>query len=159
MSQPLANGEIQHDGDTQEEQPLDRNHDAANCLDIPPTSTAEPGSLQRLLQKEGPNARNVVSWLVPNLVGVGHGGSCGGGLAVDARNGDATGGLRSDRSRETSRERDHGRCVPGNKTPQVTRCLVCQQTKIPTCTSTQSHSVVTNVFASRIWTSHQRSVS
>eukprot|EP00752_Nemacystus_decipiens_P012178 g10796.t1 len=43
-----------------------------------------PGSVQRLLEKEGPDARNVVSWLVRNPCGSGGGGGGGGG-AVDAR--------------------------------------------------------------------------
>lgn len=40
----------------------------------PPSGRHNLGSLQRLLEKEGHDARNVVSWLVPNRTGGGGGG-------------------------------------------------------------------------------------
>lgn len=82
-------------------------------IEMPPPEPVErsgsrPGSVQRLLEREGHDARNVVSWLVPNRTGSG---GAEGGLLVDARAGGTVGrSHQSDtRSRETSRERDHGR--------------------------------------------------
>lgn len=74
-------------------------------MNMPPPGP-RPGSVQRLLEKEGHDARNVVSWLVPNRTGA------GGGLVFDARTcgGGIGRGHRGEReSREASRERDHGR--------------------------------------------------
>lgn len=108
-------------------------------LDMPPPNppssgpkVAQRGSVQRLLEEEGHDARNVVSWLVPNLTnGTGGGGGSSGGVIVDAHGeavrggGGAVGrswgaqqhqqqqqsrGWRGERpSREGSREREHGR--------------------------------------------------
>lgn len=92
---------------------VDKEMSGGANVDMPPPEPVErsgsrPGSVQRLLEREGHNARNVVSWLVPNRTG---GGGAGGGLLVDARTGGTAGrGQRGEtRSRETSRERDHGR--------------------------------------------------
>lgn len=86
-------------------------------VDMPPPEP-RPGSVQRLLEKEGHDARNVVSWLVPNRTG-GNGGVVGGlvgtgGAVLDARvagGGNNIRGQRGDRQqrRETSTERDNGR--------------------------------------------------
>lgn len=100
-------------------------------LDMPPPSSGpppRPGSVQRLLEKEGPDARNVVSWLVPNHTngGGGSGGRGGGGggvmdvrgQAVEGAGGVVAGGgmaapqqqqqhRHRGASREGSREREH----------------------------------------------------
>lgn len=101
------NDHEQHD----EQQSCDEEVEAEGEDDDEVTGASGPmgGSLQRLLQKEGPDARNVVSWLVPNLTGGGVGGSSVGGLAMDARSACPPGGTRGEDSTETSRERDHGR--------------------------------------------------
>lgn len=77
------------------------------AVDTPPRCP-NPGSVQRLLEKEGQNARNVVSWLVPNRTS---GGGCG-SLVFDSRTpgGMTQKGQRGDREgQETSREREIGR--------------------------------------------------
>lgn len=55
----------------------------SRCIhaDMPPLPSErhKPGSLKRLLEKEGHDARNVVSWLVPNSTGGGGGEGKGGG--------------------------------------------------------------------------------
>lgn len=94
-------------------------------IDMPPRHP-QSGSVQRLLEKEGHDARNVVSWLVPNRTASGGGGACassvsGGTLPCtsggmfDARLGGRASyrvaGQRGERgSRENSRERENGRC-------------------------------------------------
>lgn len=83
---------------------------SAVAFDTPPRCP-NPSSVQRLLEKEGQNARNVVSWLVPNRTSGGGGGGCG-SLVFDSR---TTGcmahkGQRGDREgQEASREREIGR--------------------------------------------------
>lgn len=102
-----ANAQQEHSEENHDEQQLP----AGVHVDMPPPAPPALGSVQRLLEKEGPDARNVVSWLVPNRTGGGPGG-LGSGLVFDARAGASTSGRGQRperRSREASRERELGR--------------------------------------------------
>lgn len=76
-----------------------------------PPPGPRPGSVQRLLEKEGHDARNVISWRVPNQTGgSGRGvGGSGGCCVVDARAGAGTASREQREGREMSREKETGR--------------------------------------------------
>ena len=105
---PPAEG-VRHAAPDDSNRQVERETSAAPVRVDTPPSSRNPGSVQRLLEKEGHDARNVVSWLVPNRTG---GGGSGGSLVFDARAGgySAPRGQRGDRDgQEVPREREIGR--------------------------------------------------